>query len=323
MKTVSMCPVCFCEIAAETCLKDGKVIMHKTCPVHGDFSGIVEVDPAFYLESLRGYRPIYPGHLVDVTDQCNLKCKYCYHENNALNIPTFAEIIRECSVNNGPYILSGGEPTLRNDLFDLLEEINRLPDSGQTTRSSYVLTNGHATKDRLYLLNLHRLAGIGLSFHEEGQDDFAATIEHCISQRIKLESVFFVIDDLAQVEGVVKWAREHPTIANTIRVKCASDVWSTTGTNKIYASQVLKEFMKHGETLISEAYKSSYVPILFEGINMAIISWYDVTNVDLLDIAMPPTYTAKNGETCDFLKAMLINQGIKSGWMKGRKNQHK
>jgi hypothetical protein len=44
-----------------------------------------------------------------------------------------------------------------------------------------------------------------------------------------------------------------------------------------------------------------------------LVSWYDINNVDLLDISCPPYYRSKDGGIYNLVTAELINEGIKKG----------
>lgn len=314
--TKSMCSQCYHEVAATITIED-MVKITKHCPVHGDESGILEIDPAFYLETQRYNAPIYAGHLVDVTTRCNLDCKYCYFAKGGTDY-TLAAILTECMLNKGPYILTGGEPTLRQDLPSIIAACS---DVGPTM----MLTNGAGLLDKNYLLACtEKLAtsdgyhGIGLSYHPEF-DQFDAVIENLHSAGIKIDTVFYVVDELSQIQRAIDFNRKHKGLAATIRIKCASNIWSEDGAGKIYLSQVMKYMEKQGPVIWNNDIKSVYVPFMFEGSTFAAISWHDIHNVDLGAINCPPTYRAKSGEVCDFVKAMLINEGMAKGLLNGAK----
>lgn len=84
-------------------------------------------------------------HLVHfkLTDECNLSCKYCYAESGAskkktLDIEELKKVVDEvkCISTNVDYTLSGGEPFLYPNLFELMEYIHSLDNK------IFLLTNG-------------------------------------------------------------------------------------------------------------------------------------------------------------------------------------
>lgn len=69
---------------------------------------------------------------IDITDRCNLRCKYCYFFNSPADVKTdlppeewlrFFEELKRCAVTE--VCLAGGEPFIREDLRDILEGIIR------------------------------------------------------------------------------------------------------------------------------------------------------------------------------------------------------
>jgi hypothetical protein len=53
--------------------------------------------------------------------------------------------------------------------------------------------------------------------------------------------------------------------------------------------------------------------VVFEGLKLMLVSWYNIYNVDLEDINCAPFYTAKDGKTRDFVYSCLVNEGIDKG----------
>ncbi len=127
--------------------RDGTVFMKKTCPEHGDFSVPVWHDKidmddwrASVPELLEDEGTGCPGScgicaehrsgtccaLLEVTKRCNLSCRYCFaNGGNESDDPTAHELKRSIAsiarMGGKPLLqLSGGEPTLRDDLPELV-----------------------------------------------------------------------------------------------------------------------------------------------------------------------------------------------------------
>jgi len=184
-ETYSVCPVCGAQIMAQLICTDGCVYMQKRCAEHGDFSTIVwknnydliswygNVEPISDWKCLYCPRCMEAGlctnHLNDtccvlfeVTSRCNLRCKFCFADNH--------QDIEDLSVNElrirmysfvkpGRTLiqLSGGEPTVRDDLPEI---VKCAVDLG----CRYVQLNSNAIRlaeDEDYV---RRLAEAGLSF---------------------------------------------------------------------------------------------------------------------------------------------------------------
>lgn len=164
-ETKSVCPECFRQddelrkIDAEIVEEDGKVWIKKECPKHGSFKSIVFSDPELY-EKWEKYRVtgegpegiestplsdegLYSEHVSQsvltnlyVTNRCNLRCSYCfanagaegYVYNPSLDkLRGLLEQVREQEpVPSKALQITGGEPTVREDLFDIIEIADEL-----------------------------------------------------------------------------------------------------------------------------------------------------------------------------------------------------
>ncbi|MDD4325739.1 MAG: radical SAM protein [Candidatus Bathyarchaeota archaeon] len=157
--TKSLCPECLKAIDATIYEDDGKVFIKKTCPEHGfyqelywsDYNEYVRAEKFRYegdgLENPRteknlgcpydcGICPEHKSHtslaIIDITNRCNLKCPVCFANASAAGYvyePSAEEVtaMLENLHNNKPVPatalqFSGGEPTIRNELFDFIRK---------------------------------------------------------------------------------------------------------------------------------------------------------------------------------------------------------
>ena len=154
--TESVCPVCLSRIAAERIADGDDVFLVKRCPEHGEFRTVVWRGLATYhrwlARSSRAATPpvtetavkqgcpydcgLCPDHrqhsccvLLEVTQRCNLRCPVCFAGAGAEGgDPSLDEIDAwvECLRAHGSTVniqLSGGEPTMRNDLPQIIRRI--------------------------------------------------------------------------------------------------------------------------------------------------------------------------------------------------------
>jgi hypothetical protein len=157
-KTESICPICFEEgkiqkIDASIIEDDEKVWILKTCQKHGSFKDIYFGDATVYKRwmnykvtgnpvsdiktSLFDNPPLYAMHTSQtvltnllVTNRCNLTCTSCYMnagEAGYVYEPTIKQLreLMQQARNEKPLgshaiQISGGEPTLREDLFEIV-----------------------------------------------------------------------------------------------------------------------------------------------------------------------------------------------------------
>lgn len=147
-KTRSVCPVCLRNVPARLVREeDGQVRMEKICPEHGSFRvpvwrGRVDLDrwslgAEELAEDAGEHCPENCGlcveHesetcciLLEVTNRCQLRCRFCFANGGAAEEDppqqecrdAIRDIVRQCGK---PLIqFSGGEPTLRDDLPELI-----------------------------------------------------------------------------------------------------------------------------------------------------------------------------------------------------------
>ena len=150
----SLCPVCL-EVVCARIFQEGEAVMiEKHCEEHGDFKDIYWSDAAIYRRFMR-YQTDWMGltdspqarqgcpfdcglcknhktgtllGIIDVTSRCNLSCPICFADaGNELNEPTISQIgammqaLRDQMPVPCPAIqFSGGEPTLRKDLCEIV-----------------------------------------------------------------------------------------------------------------------------------------------------------------------------------------------------------
>jgi len=162
-ETKSICPECFKVLNATIFEEDNKVYIKKECPEHGKFQDVYWSDYEQYKraekfrydgEGLRNPRTkteqgcpldcgICPQHkshtvlaIIDVTNRCNLKCPVCFANAATAGYvyQPSKEEVREMMENlrsNDPVPatalqFSGGEPTIREDLFELIRMAKEL-----------------------------------------------------------------------------------------------------------------------------------------------------------------------------------------------------
>ena len=147
-ETRSVCPVCLRNLPARLTREDGGgIVLEKDCPEHGGFRVPVWRGKLDWETWLLGTPPLptgaglrcpgdcglCPEHeigsccvLLEVTERCDLRCRFCFARGGeGAGEPGLEElkdavrdIVRRCG---SPLLqLSGGEPTLRDDLPELV-----------------------------------------------------------------------------------------------------------------------------------------------------------------------------------------------------------
>jgi uncharacterized radical SAM superfamily Fe-S cluster-containing enzyme len=199
-ETESLCPVCLKRIKAKRILHRDDVYMVKECEDHGSFRTVIWRGNPSMDEWQRPKDPVHPylcygtvengcpfdcglceAHrqlpcsvLLEVTDRCNLNCAICFANSGRghakdPSLEKIAWLLERTIAAVGPsnLQLSGGEPTLRDDLPEII---------GIARKVGYsfiqVNTNGlrlHSDKDYTRRLMAAGLSSVFLQF--DGVDD--------------------------------------------------------------------------------------------------------------------------------------------------------
>ena len=162
-KTGSLCPECKARITAEIYEENGKVMIKKTCPEHGEFKDVYWSDVELFLKAeqwaIDGMgvdNPAVPvakgcpddcglcdSHMsgtslanLDLTNRCNLRCPICFANANDAGVvyePTFEEVTKmlqtlrdERPVPVTAIQFAGGEPTIYPQFFEAIEKAREL-----------------------------------------------------------------------------------------------------------------------------------------------------------------------------------------------------
>lgn len=154
-ETESLCPVCLKKVKATRLLRGAEVFLVKECEDHGSFSTVIWRGEPSMADWQRPKTPAHPNlfygniekgcpfdcglcedHrqlpcsvLIEVTDRCNLHCAVCFADsgngNAAEDLPLdkIRRLLERAMAAVGPsnLQLSGGEPTLRDDLPKIVE----------------------------------------------------------------------------------------------------------------------------------------------------------------------------------------------------------
>jgi len=186
-KTKSLCPECHKTIDAVVEEKDNKIFIKKTCKEHGDFEDLYYGDAKVFERFLKDKydntglenpntlstnncphdcglcnnhkSPTILG-IIDVTNRCNQRCPVCFANSEACgyvyepSLDQLRKMLRnltnEKPVGCNAVMFSGGEPTMRKDLPDIIRMAKQMG-------FLYILiaTNGiNISKDLSYITSL-------------------------------------------------------------------------------------------------------------------------------------------------------------------------
>jgi uncharacterized radical SAM superfamily Fe-S cluster-containing enzyme len=154
--TISLCPHCLRRVDAKIVFEDNQVFMLKNCAEHG-FQKVVLATDVEYYKNIRNYNkpsemPLHfntkthygcpydcglcQDHeqhscltIVEITDRCNLTCPACYamssphygRHRSVEEVEKMLDIIVASEGEPDVVQISGGEPTIHPDFFQILD----------------------------------------------------------------------------------------------------------------------------------------------------------------------------------------------------------
>jgi len=243
-ETLSPCPLCDKILNTKIIRQGDDLWMKKECQQHGIFEDLYWKGADFYNEvagivkraecnsfdcvGCADHVKYSACIMVDVTKRCNLNCPICYANANdgQTKEPTAEQIVGKLPTVQTKVkpniVLSGGEPTLRKDLPEIISAIIK---KGYVPR---VVTNGIKLQDDGYLAELKKS---GLSWIILQFDGFSDTVYEALRgeklSKLKLDviekmskydfkiqlSVMVAkgINDM-EIGKIVKYALKHKSI---------------------------------------------------------------------------------------------------------------
>lgn len=152
-----MCPVCLEKIKANIVQVNGKVLIKKSCPSHGDFNDTYWTNAELYhwaedvsqrMSDIKPFHEQAPDRcpydcglcslhtsdtvmaVIDVTNECDLKCPICFasspssrsiYEPRKETILRMLKFLKKRDPPPPAVMFSGGEPTVRDDIVDIVK----------------------------------------------------------------------------------------------------------------------------------------------------------------------------------------------------------
>lgn len=252
-KTRSLCPICRNVLDAEIFEEDGKVWIRRTCPEHGEAKNLYWSDAEMY-RRFETFERIGTGVAnpqrdataaacptacglcsnhrsgtllanIDLTNRCNLNCSFCFANARACGFvyePSFDQIVEMMTMlrNEKPVPppavqFSGGEPTMRDDLVEIIKKAKELGFS-----QVQVATNGiKIAKDPQYVQNLKDAGLSTIYLHFDGVTEETnpilrtslKAVEYCEKNGMGVVLVPTVINGQNdhEVGAILKYAAEH------------------------------------------------------------------------------------------------------------------
>ena len=266
--TESLCPHCLARIPAERRQEGGDLVLVKSCPEHGEFRAIVWRGEPSHAGWSRPKVPVQasighagsgkgcpfdcgicPEHrqqsctvLIEVTGRCNLACPVCFADagpqaGSDPTLATIAGLYRNALRKSGPHNiiqLSGGEPTVRDDLPTIIS-------LGRELGFPFIQVNSNGVRlaaDPEYAGKLKRAGLFSVFLQFDGTDDDIyrtirgrallaeklKAIENCAAQGLGVVLVPTLVPGVntGNVGGILKLALELAPAVRGVHFQPAS-----------------------------------------------------------------------------------------------------
>ena len=170
--TRALCPVCLAVCPAESVERDGRVVLRRHCATHGTRESLVLSDAAWWRWSRKFVRPgrapvagtatehgcpydcgFCPEHqqhacvtVFEITEACNLACPACFAGEAHVTHSSLGDVqgmidglLRAEHGTADVVMLSGGEPTLHPQFFEIVDVVRAHP-------VRYVIVNSNGVR---------------------------------------------------------------------------------------------------------------------------------------------------------------------------------
>lgn len=306
-KSHSLCHICYRHIESEIVVEDNKRFILKQCPEHGEFKILQDPDAEFCEKLEQKTNKVYQKILmVETTDRCNLNCPHCYHvpknDVDDLKLDKVYSDIKNSPKELENIILAGAEPTVRKEMFDIIDYIKK------DNRKPSILTNGVRLNERKFVeaLRFHKVETllIGLNHWsyqgEKVHEKQLKGISNCIKLGQYFHYIGYTVESYDQLFDVLKEINEFPDFNRgkkyQFRIRLGSNIGRVPEEPTAYISKNYKmvESMakKLGHELISandEGDDNMYHMFGYmNGHKIRIIQWPDATNIDLHHLKHSP-----------------------------------
>ncbi len=265
-RTRSLCPECLKVLDAEVYEENGKVMIKKICPEHGEFVDVYWGDVELFKKASRfrhdglgiwnpitknengcpfscGLCNLHKSHTallnIVLTNRCDLACWYCFFYAKRAGYvyePTLDQIVQMVRIakNLKPVgckavQLTGGEPTLRDDLIDIIKAIKaegithiQLNTNGirLALQPDLALKVREAGVNTLYL----SFDGVDKKTNPKNIDEIPKILENCRRAGLGITLVPTVIKTVNdhQLGDIIRFAAENIDIVRGVNLQPVS-----------------------------------------------------------------------------------------------------
>lgn len=319
-ETIGLCPRCAKDSPAFYEERKDGMFFKIECDDHGIFIEKVECDTRFFKQMYELEYKRCVRHLsFPITYSCDLKCKYCYTlSNSSLPLPQdreSGEITNRIKDFNGNVTLIGGEPTLREDLFNIIKSAKEV----MGTNVLSLGTNGLKLSDIKYVKELSEngLDFVFFSFNDIKYDGLSTkqyyenkieAINNCLKLRMPVW-LHRTIDNLDQIVEINDLLATYKRIIFNVTIRTVKPFGLYYPRNQVFLSEILKYFKKEDD--YTKGVSPFNCHIRLKGKKTKICSWVqDMKRLDPID----NSYIISNDMLTTFHRGMKMDEILLSNY---------
>jgi sulfatase maturation enzyme AslB (radical SAM superfamily) len=303
--TTTVCKECLQIVPGIITVNDGSVLLATDCPDHNrgePSTACIEVDEKFYrsawTKASEFLRISSDTVILNATDRCNQVCKHCYHMPGDDPDPPISELEDRAKNSDRPtVILMGAEPTVRDDLADVIVALKKIKSKVG------IYSNVIRLSDKAYLDGLLEagLDFICVSLHTKTYNNNSTIWDKKMKamKNIRKSDAFvhhiaFSMSTPEDVDEVLRTSFGYWDMGGHHRIRIPSKI-GRCADESFYLSQFfevldtkLKEFGWKWQRMYDDDTRY-HVNIDIEGKWYRIIRWPSIEEIDLSELHGPPT----------------------------------
>ena len=303
----SLCHICYKHLPSQITVEDGVRYINKECPEHGLFKIVQDPDAEFCERLEQRTNKLYNQILmIETTNRCQLDCPHCYHipnnKDRDIDLAYIYNDIRTAPAQLKNIILAGAEPTVRKDLFDIIDCVH------QDGRVPSILTNGVRLSERKFVENLllYKVKNVLIGLNHwsyQGKDTHERQLEgikNCIDIGLHFHYIGYTVESYEHLRDVLEEINSFPAYNEKkkyqFRIRLGSNIGRVPNEPTAYISKNYKEVEKIAKSLGHELISAHnegddnmyHMMAYMNGHKLRIIQWPDAANIDMHQLKHSP-----------------------------------
>jgi hypothetical protein len=314
-------------------------VMKKRCDAHGRFEALVEPSASHYsnfreLGTMGNNNTI----IIHANNHCNMSCPWCYYPMGSEKIrrAEYYDMVLRQYKGQFRLLLSGGEPTIKDDYFDFVWRLDAYGWQPGTITNMLKIGDPEFFKKTLNPLFIDgSIYKFAMSMQHPKYYDAeilrlkSKALEHLDNEKLQAMCVMFSIKTLDELDWIREFYDGYKHLFKMLRIRTMFKNWANKGDDSnLFCSDLHKAFLEKFADLSpvqSRRIEHSNAYCLYlqmaDGMNVSLSSAPTVENVDYHLCSRPVYMLAMDGRCYPVPLAQIINEGIGLGYKDGFKLQ--